>query len=220
MTLRDISFWIHSARTDSKINQLCAQHGSPKKAFDHLYKQHSDPFHSGRTRYRYQSLKYERLVSFLPDRRYRNVLDVGCGLGPFTRELAPYADHVLGVDISQSAVEQGRRMSKSLPNLEYAQCDVQEIARLGRTFDLITVLDVLYYISPLSSERLKSIIHQLEGLLSVGGLLLLVNHHFFTVDAASRQTHRIHNAFGASAGLHRVREHKRAFFLASLFAKT
>ncbi len=218
MSLRDISFWIRSARTDAALEKLQAEHGS-EKAFDFLYSQKSDPFGSGLSRYRYQKLKYEKLISFLPKRRYSNVLDVGCGLGPFTRELSPHAGRVLGVDLSEAAVVQARDCSRAHPNVRFEQRDIQRIGEIEETFDLIAVLDVLYYLPNLSDDVLKSVAEQIETLLAPGGLLLLVNHFFFRVDPASRQTRRIHDSFRRNSSLQIVSENKRAFYLASIYSK-
>jgi SAM-dependent methyltransferase len=217
MSLRDISFWIRSARTDAALEKLQVKHGS-EKAFDLLYSRKSDPFASGVSRYRYQKLKYEKLISFLPKRRYSSVLDVGCGLGPFTRELSPHAGQVMGVDLSEAAVIQARDGSRGHANVRFEQRDIQEIGKIEEKFDLITVLDVLYYLPNLSDEMLKSVAWQIESLLAPGGLLLLVNHFFFRVDPASRATRRIHDSFGRNSSLQIVSENKRAFYLASLFA--
>jgi len=218
MSLRDISFWIRSARTDAALEKLQVKHGS-EKAFDLLYSRKIDPFGSGISRYRYQRLKYERLISFLPKRRYSKVLDVGCGLGPFTRELSPHADRVLGVDLSEAAVIQARNCSHASPNVRFERRDIQQIGKIEETFDLITVLDVLYYLPNLSAEMLNSVAWQLQKLLAPGGLLFLVNHFFFRVDPASRQTRRIHNAFRQSSSLQIVSENRRAIYLASLYSK-
>jgi len=100
--------------------------------------------------------KYERLISFLPDRRYGNALDIGCGLGPFTRHLAPHADRVLGVDISEEAIQGARALSAGQPNLVFERRDVLSIGEMDRQFDLIALLDVLYYLSPLSADVLQA----------------------------------------------------------------
>ena len=218
MTLRDIAFWVRSARTDAALGKLQVKHGS-KKAFDLLYSQKSDPFGSSLSCYRYQKLKYEKIISFLPKRLYSNVLDVGCGLGPFTRELSAYAGRVLGVDLSEEAVIQARHCSRDYPNMRFEQRDIQHIGKITETFDLIAVLDVLYYLPNLSNEMLQSVAGQLESLLAPGGLLLLVNHFFFHVDPASRQTRRIHDSFLGNSSLQIVSENKRAFYLASVYSK-
>ena len=218
MSLRDIAFWIQSARTDAAFEKLRKQHGS-QEAFDLLYAQATDPFGSTQKRWRYQGLKYERLISFLPQRTYRRALDVGCGLGPFTRRLAKYADQVVGMDFSASAIEQARALSTAQPNVRYEQGDIHKIGEMRERFDLIGVLDVLYYLSPLSDQLLKSIASQMEGLLVPGGLILLVNHFFFGFDPHSKETRRIHRAFSEGSGLRVVSEHRRPFFLATILQK-
>jgi len=217
MSLRDIVFWIRSARTDATFEKLREQYG-PQKAFDLLYTEKQDPFGSVRSCWRYQRLKYERLISFLPNRQYRSALDVGCGLGPFTRQLSSHVDRGLGIDLSQAAVGQARLLSTAQPNLKFEQCDIRNLGRSGEQFDLISVLDVLYYLSPLSDDVLKSIASQLEGLLAPGGVLLLVNHFFFAVDSQSRQTRRIHDEICKGASLVVTAEYRRPFFLASILA--
>jgi 2-polyprenyl-3-methyl-5-hydroxy-6-metoxy-1,4-benzoquinol methylase len=216
MSARDIAFWIRSARTDATFERLRSRWGS-QKAFDLLYAEKCDPFGSQQSRWRYQGLKYERLISFLPKQTYHNVLDVGCGLGPFTRRLAAYADQVLGVDFSGAAIEQARNLSTSQPNVRYERGDIHDLRQITERFDLIAILDVLYYLSPSSDEVLKSIASQMQGLLVPGGLLLLVNHFFFDIDRQSKETRRIHDSFSQGAGLQIVSEYRRPFFLASLF---
>lgn len=217
MTLRDISFWIRSARTDATFEKLRDRHGS-QKAFDLLYAAEHDPFAATLSRYRYQRLKYEKLISLLPNRPYRSALDIGCGLGPFTRELSPYCGKVLGVDLSEVAVQQARELSAAQPNVRFEQRDVHHIEQIREQFDLIAVLDVLYYLPSMSDGVLQSIAQQVEKLLAPDGILLLVNHYFFGVDPPSRHTRRIHNVFRSGASFTFVSEHWRPFFLASIFA--
>jgi SAM-dependent methyltransferase len=218
MSLRDIGLFIRSARTDAAFERLRLQHGS-QKAFDLLYAQKRDPFASTLSRYRYQRLKYERLISFLPNRRYGRVLDLGCGLGSFTRELARWADQVLGVDLSGVAVEQARELSAGQPNIRFEQQDAHCLEQIKEQFDLIALLDVLYYLPDRSDEALKPVAQQVERLLAPGGCLLLANHYFFGVDSASKHTRRIHKVFQAGTSLCLAAEHWRPFFLASIFAK-
>ena len=85
---------------------------------------------------------YERLISFLPNRRDASALDIGCVFGPFTRHLSPHVDEVIGVDISQEALDGARALSAGHANLFFVQQDVRSIAQIGRQFDLIALLDV------------------------------------------------------------------------------
>jgi 2-polyprenyl-3-methyl-5-hydroxy-6-metoxy-1,4-benzoquinol methylase len=216
MTIRDIAFWLRSARMDATLAKLRAT-AEPAQAFDQLYSATEDPYGASLSQFRYQRQKYETLLSMLPKRQYRHVLDIGCGRGAFTRRLAAYGDEVLGIDISLEAVQQARTLSTDFKNLEFAQADVLDFQNDGRQFDLIVVADILYYLSPLTDFTLKSLAKKITSLLAPGGLLLLVNHSFFTLDQASRTTRRIHDAFRWSPDLGLVAEHKRAFYLTSIF---
>jgi SAM-dependent methyltransferase len=242
MSLRDIAFWIRSARADAALDRLrirAATKPTPSPsatgssvpdspdivssemgdAFDRLYGATSDPYGAGLPQYRYQRRKYESLLSMLPDRPYRDVLDIGCGLGVLSRRLAPHAQRILGLDISNEAVVQARAASRSHENLDFAQGDVTDFDSGARRFDLIVLADTLYYISPLSDPVLKALAARIADLLAPGGLFLLVNHFFFAVDPASRATRAIHDAFRWSPGLQQVSEHRRAFYLATLLTR-
>jgi SAM-dependent methyltransferase len=219
MTIRDIGLWIRSARADSRLNRLRHERGVAS-AFDHLYAGLNDPFGAELPQYRYQQRKYNSLLSMLPRRPYRNVLDVGCGLGTFTRKLAPFAEHILGTDISTEAIGQARKLSTQYPNIAYSSEDMLDNPQREAAFDLIVLADTLYYIDPLTDVGLKAIAGNLAMQLAPGGLLLLVNHYFFGIDVPSRGTREIHDAFRWASRLERLAEFRRAFFLATLFRRS
>lgn len=219
MTLRDIAFWIRSARADSRLQRLRHARGAAA-AFDELYEGTNDPFGAELPQYRYQQRKYDSLLSMLPRRPYLRVLDIGCGRGAMTRKLAPLVEHVLGTDISAAAIGQARKLSAAHPNIVYSQENMLEETRGEPVFDLIVLADTLYYIEPLTESVLKSIARNISAKLAPGGLLMVVNHYFFGIDKASRGTREIHDAFRWAPGLSCVAEHRRAFFLATLLRRS
>ena len=111
-------------------------------------------------------------LSILPNREYDNVLDVGCGLGAFARRLTPHARQILGIDISDEAITEARRMSRELTNVRYVQADIYDFQAQGRVFDLIVLADVLYYLAPLNDRMLKLLGEKIARLLSPGGCSL------------------------------------------------
>ncbi len=219
MTLRDVAFWLRSARADARLGRFRREHAAGS-AFDRLYAGSDDPFGAELPQYRYQQRKYTSLLSMLPQRGYRNVLDLGCGLGAFTRMLAPFAEHVLGTDISAEAVRQATALSVGHPNVAYGQCDMLGAPQQDCAFDLIVIADTLYYLDPRTPASLKSIARSISSKLAPGGLALIVNHYFFGFDAASRDTREIHDAFRWAPTLECVAEHQRAFFLATLLRRS
>jgi SAM-dependent methyltransferase len=218
MTFRDIAFWLRSWRADSQINRVRAAHG-PAAAFDQLYNASDDPFAAESPQYRYQQRKYNSLLSMLPQHKYRNVLDIGCGLGAFTRKLAPFSEAILGTDISEVAITRARQLSANYSNVRYSVATALEAPGSRAAFDLIVLADTLYYLDSPSTERIRTIAHALTSMLLPGGLLLLVNHYFFKFDRASRITRATHDIFSYGPLLTRVAEYRRAFFLATLLQR-
>ncbi len=217
MTLRDIAFWVRSARSDAALNRLLADR-TAGEAFDHLYATAGDPYASTLPQYRYQRRKYRALLSMLPNRHYGRVLDVGCGLGVFTRALAPYAERVTGIDVSTEATAQARSLSRDFNNVDFEHADLENFHSADR-FSLVVVADVVYYLAPPLEEAARRTAATVAALLEPGGLLLLVNHYFFGIDPASRSTRRIHDAFAANSNLRSAGERRRAFYLATLFER-
>jgi predicted TPR repeat methyltransferase len=215
MTLRDVALWVRSAHADARLNRY-RDSQSTGRAFDRLYDDVADPFGSELPQFRYQQRKYQILLSMLPKRRYRQALDIGCGLGAFTRKLAPFVDHVLGTDISAEALQQAQRLSIACPNINYALSNLADSMDGDCLFDLIILADTMYYIDALTDQRLNSIAGAIAKRLAPGGLLLVVNHYFFGIDSASKGTRRIHDAFRREPSLYCVAEQRRAFFLATL----
>ena len=220
MSLRDIFFWVRSAQADAALANFQQQH-KPQAAFDLLYEGTPDPFGVTLPYYRYQHLKYDTLISLLPNRPYVSALDLGCGLGLFTRQLSEYVDQVLGVELSQVAVEQAQRLSKEHANVSFQQANILDLNQTikGR-FDLVVLADVLYYLSPLSDEVLKFIAQVVKDLLEPGGILLLVNHFFFGFDTDSKLTRQIHDSFRWTPSLNLLSEHQYPFYLVSLLEKS
>ena len=99
----------------------------------------------------------------------KSVLDVGCALGHFTTELAARFSgaRVLGVDISAEAVAKCR---KRLPELEFSQAKLPELDLAGDPFDLVTALEVVYYVG---EENIEASLARLAQLVRPGGHLLI-----------------------------------------------
>jgi SAM-dependent methyltransferase len=215
----DLAFWLRSARADARLARLRSQYGT-QEAFDRLYTQTADPWGYLVPAFRYQRLKYAKLLALLPARCYARGLDIGCGLGLFTRMLAPYVEEMVGIELSQVAVEQAARLSPDLPQVHFAQGSLLELGAcdLG-LFDLVVLADTVYYVSPLPPETLTCLVTQIEKLLRPGGIVLLANHYFFDLDPQSRHVRHIHAAFAEHGGLRLVEEQRHPFFLASLLEK-
>jgi SAM-dependent methyltransferase len=116
-------------------------------------------------------------------------------------------------------VEQARGHGAAFANLQFEQGDILDLSpSLDGQFDLVVVADVLYYLAPLDEQVLSALALRIAGLLRPGGVCLLANHFFFAADPDSKVSRNIHRAFLACPGFALMSEHRRAFFLASLFS--
>ncbi|HEX4025801.1 MAG TPA: class I SAM-dependent methyltransferase [Steroidobacteraceae bacterium] len=218
MLPRDVGLFLKSARTDAKIARLQREKGAGA-AFEAIYAESDDPWASASPRYRYQRLKYDRLITLLPKQRFGNALDLGCGLGLLSQKLAKCAEHVLGMDISATAIGHARQRAAAFGNLEFEPGDILNLPpSLHEKFDLVVVSDVLYYLSPLDGPTLRSAVNHIADLLSPGGICLVANHYFFSGDPDSRVSRTIHRAFADCTRFSMMSEHRRPFFLATFFS--
>ncbi len=219
MRPRDIGLFLQSARTDQRVTAQRATDGA-RAAFESAYADLKDPWASANPRYSYQRWKYQNLmVALPPGRRFARALDLGAGMGAFSMALTSVADDVLGLDIAQSAVDEARRRAGEQRGLHFAQGDVNALdPALDGCFDLVVVADTLYYLDRVDDASLKTVASRIARLLAPGGLCLLANHYFYSGDADSRLTRRIHDAFAWSPSLDLMFERRRPFYLTSLLS--
>jgi len=100
----------------------------------------------------------------------RRVLDAGCGEGFGTRTLTDTAAQVTGIDYSQAAIAECRRLwiGPGTTNLRFERADLTRSEELHETFDLVLNFQVLeHIIDP------APFLAGLRVLLGDGGVLLL-----------------------------------------------
>jgi len=112
------------------------------------------------------------ILSEIPDRKYKNVLDIGCGHGFITRELP--GENVIGVDISTKAIAQANLhldRERKGKNLHFTQSSIFELDdRVLGVYDLIIITGVLY---PQYIAEGKSLVYKIvDRLLADEGILL------------------------------------------------
>lgn len=84
------------------------------------------------------------LIELLAPQRGERILDLGCGTGHLTNQIAGAGARVTGLDISQAMIEQARR---NYPDLEFVQADAADF-RFAEPFDAVFSNAALHWIKP------------------------------------------------------------------------
>jgi ubiquinone/menaquinone biosynthesis C-methylase UbiE len=89
--------------------------------------------------------------TFLGDIDYPHgarVLDVGCGTGVLTRQLAerPGVESVVGVDAASSLLEKARELARDLEAVEFHEADARELPFTDETFDVVVFDSTLSHV--------------------------------------------------------------------------
>ncbi|MCH3963889.1 MAG: methyltransferase domain-containing protein [Clostridium sp.] len=83
------------------------------------------------------------LLEFIQDDRTQKILDLGCGTGVLTAEIAKLCDYVLGIDSSSEMIEKARQ---AYPNLDFQVMDALEIP-CEQKWDVVFSNAVFHWIS-------------------------------------------------------------------------
>lgn len=110
------------------------------------------------------------LLSEIPGRAYRNVLDIGCGHGFITKALP--GERITGVDISANALAHAKENASE--KFTFIESDLFNLPNaVSGEFDLIVVTGVLY---PQYIGKARSLVYQIvDNLLAKDGLLISVH---------------------------------------------
>ncbi len=122
-------------------------------------------------RFRYQTMLSQLSCTGDPNPP-ATIVDVGCATGTFTSMLTRLAGDteraVIGVDIAEAAVERARVRH---PSIRFERLSLEECSeRFARRADLVTCLEVLYYVP---DNRRVDAVRRLVQMLRPGGYLLV-----------------------------------------------
>jgi len=104
-------------------------------------------------------LERAEIKKILPPLDEKTVLDLGAGIGRFTKLFAPSAKKVVAVDLCSHFIEEGKKSTSSFTNIEWISRDVMEVDFAPQSFDLIFISWVLMY---LEIDEVKKLIIKLQ----------------------------------------------------------
>ena len=111
---------------------------------------------------------HPHLLHHVP-RNCRLALDVGCGRGAFTRELARRSERVFGIDLSLNMVRVAREQSRDFSNIDFEIADVMNYDFGDGRFDCIASIATLHHLP--QGELLPRFARALRP----GGVLLVLD---------------------------------------------
>lgn len=115
------------------------------------------------------------VLKILGDITNKQILDLGCGSGYFTAELAKSAQSVIGTDFSENFIKICQKKYKNYKNLTFAQHNAKtKIPFTDDVFDLVISKMVLQYVDQIDIFAKESF----RVLTKSGKLVVVIDHPF------------------------------------------
>lgn len=109
---------------------------------------------------------HQYLLRHLP-LQCENALEVGCGMGALTRQLAGRARQVTALDLSAQMLRLAQERSAELDNINYVLGDFLNLSLPAESFDCIVSISTLHHL-PLART-----LEKMKGLLKPNGVLAI-----------------------------------------------
>jgi len=115
-----------------------------------------------------EGIERQEIIELLPSFENKIVLDLGAGIGRFTREFAKLAAHVIAVDATAQFTDVNRDYSRAFKNITYQTANVMDLDFAEGAFDLIFINWLLMY---LDDVEVLTIAMRIKNWLKPGGVL-------------------------------------------------
>ena len=113
----------------------------------------------------------QKLFDLLDDYDGKSILDLGCGIGVFSKDLSLKASKVMGIDISSKCIEYAKKHNNA-SNINYICMDINEIGKIEDKFDIIFSDMVFNYI-----EDYDKLLTNIYNLLNNNGIVVFSQVH-------------------------------------------
>jgi ubiquinone/menaquinone biosynthesis C-methylase UbiE len=108
------------------------------------------------------------LLKHLPP-RLQNALDIGCGTGTFSRQLARRSEEVIGLDLSPEMIRVAESHSGEHNNIQYQVADVMNYPLPDNHFDSVASIATLHHLP------FREILLKIKAALKPNGTLLVLD---------------------------------------------
>lgn len=129
--------------------------------FEEMYRDHPDPWHQSQR----EAFSTEKMatLNLLQRLQAKRVVEVGCGLGYFTRKIADIGCEVVGLDVSPTAIAKATELHGS-PTCRFAPADILAPDHY-RDFqpDVVVMAEVTWYVLNKLPEYLRLLRSELRG---------------------------------------------------------
>ena len=163
--------------------------------------------HAHEWRIRGRSLRLVQRLLHGPPRR---ILEVGCGNGWFSAQLARARHHVTGLDTGTSELEQARRVFHD-PPVRWLDGDPWSTSLPPGSFDVILFAASIQYF-----QDLGALLNRCSALLRTGGETMIVDSHFYSTGQTARAAAERSRSYYAAIGIPDMIQHYHHHTLASL----
>ncbi|MFA5048098.1 MAG: class I SAM-dependent methyltransferase [Patescibacteria group bacterium] len=118
---------------------------------------------------------FSPILKYLGDLKGKRVLDIGCGSGELTSELAKSAKQVVGLDLSKKWISRCQNKYHQ-KNLQFVQADASDLKLFrNNSFDMVVMNMVLLNVHPAS--LVSKVLHEVKRVVKSGGDFIFSDLH-------------------------------------------
>lgn len=77
------------------------------------------------------------ILSILPSFKSKRLLELGAGIGRFTRVLATQAEHVVAVDFIEKFIDKNRELNGDMDNIEFMHGDATKVSFPKQSYEIL-----------------------------------------------------------------------------------
>ncbi|OFD98183.1 SAM-dependent methyltransferase [Bacillus mycoides] len=108
-------------------------------------------FHDANNKYTYANrnahISWQETINNIVDVQNKQVIDIGCGGGIYTKELALMgAKNVVGLDFSKEILQAAKENCNAFPNISFIHGDAHNIPYPNESFDLVISRAVIHHL--------------------------------------------------------------------------